>query len=141
MRDGKSFQGVGAAGGRRLLFKLRGGVGRLAFSPVAFALFGTGVATRFAFAFITRLAFAFRLALPFALPFSFAFLLGVGFFFGLSFVFDELLLLLLAGSVFVFVFALVLEFAGGVLSPLPLARLMSTATVWPTLTISPACGS
>ncbi len=129
------------------MFRLRGGC-RLALPP-EFAFAGTGVAARLAFVLVGRLAFAFRLAFVFRFallfPFSLPFLLGVGFLFGLSFVLDELLLLLLALDEFAFAFALafafVFVFAEGVVSPLPPARLMSTATVWPTLTISPACGS
>jgi hypothetical protein len=120
-----------------LLLRLRGGW-RFAFAPeLAFA--GTGVPLRLALVFTGRLVFRF------AFPLSFEFLLGVGFFFGLSFAL--LLLFVFPRSVFVFAFvfafalAFALAFAGGVLSPLLLARLISTATVWPTFTISPACGS
>lgn len=144
MRDGKSWlqwiQGVGAGAGR-LLFG-RGGC-RLAFTPVEFVA-GTGVAPRLAFTFPGRLAFEFRF--PFAFALSFEFFGGVGFFLGLfSLVFADELLLLLFAAEFVFAFAAVLAFAfafaGGVLSPLVEPRLISTATVCPTFTISPACGS
>ena len=96
-----------------------------------------------------RLAFALaggRLA--FALAFALAFLFGVGFFFGLSFAFaDRLLLSLppeleLVSVVLLLVFEFVFESEFGTeLSPFSDGRLMSTATVWPTLTISPACGN
>ena len=88
------------------------------------------------------------LALRFALPFelSLAFLLA-GLFFGLfSFELDAELPALLFSVLFplsVFVFAeFVLDAVWfELLSPSFEARLRSTATVCPTLTISPACGS
>jgi len=136
------LSGVGAGvTGRRSVFTFRGG--RLALPAGAFTFPGDGVTTRLAFVFAGgRLAFGFRLL---ALAFALAFLFGVGFFFGLSFAFSETLLLselelVLVALLFVFEFAFESEF-GTELSPLSDGRLMSTATVWPTLTISPACGN
>lgn len=148
MCDGNSFdpirnrsrgQGVGATtGGRRLLFRFRG---RLAFSLVEFPLAGLGVAALLAFALpvVARFAFAFWFWLRFAPAFAFAlaFLLS-GFFLALAFAAELLLISVFRSEVeFVFVF----EFSGVELSPLAVARLMSTATVCPTFTISPACGN
>ena len=127
--------GVGAVtGGRRFAFVLRGG--RFVFPEFEFA--GDGVAERFALAFgrlALPLAFRFWLRFEFALALAFAFAgfrLGVGLALG-----DTLLLLPFCEVVPVSEF----EFTGVLASPLAGGRLISTATVWPTFTISPACGS
>lgn len=125
-----SNYGVGAtAGGRRFVFKFIRFVFRLC----------TGVSPGFAFVFIAverfALAFRFWLAARFALrlPFALALLFALaGFFFGLlSFAFvDELEALVFSGFFSVAVFdGVVVE-----VSPSFVGRLMSTATVCPTLT-------
>ncbi len=100
-----------------------------------------GVAFEFPLPFSGRLLlrFAARFALPFALSFAFLFagfrLLALAF---ELFAEDELLSWPVGElSAFAFAFALL----GGAYSPSLVGRLISTATVWPTLTISPACGS
>ena len=129
-----SNYGVGATtGGRRFVFKfgrfifrLRAGV-----SPgVAFVFVGVA---RFALAFRFWLAARFALRLPFAFALALLFALA-GFFLGLlSFEFvDEFEALVFSGffAVAVFVFdGVVVE-----VSPSFVGRLMSTATVCPTLT-------
>ena len=121
---------------------------RLAFPPGAvfeFRLLCTGVPAglAFTFPFVTRLALAlllrFRLAARFMFAFrlSLAFLLA-GFVFGLlSFEFVlEFVALSFCGFFSVLEFSF--EFADVEVSPSLVERLMSTATVCPTLTISPA---
>lgn len=130
----KKIYGVGAVtGGRRFVFVLRGG--RFAFPEFEFA--GDGVDERFALAF-ARLALplAFRFWLRFEFAFALAFALA-GFRFGVGLGLGETLLLLFCGLISVSEF----EFTGVLASPLAGGRLISTATVWPTFTISPACGS
>src|SRR2546421_7759039 len=128
--------GVGAVtGGRWLVFTFRGG--RFVFPEFAFA--GAGLAERLAFA-LAFARFALPLAFRFWLRFEFAFVLALafaGFRFGVGLALGDTLLLLFCGLVSVWVFA----FVGVLASPLAGGRLMSTATVCPTLTISPACGS
>lgn len=86
------------------------------------------------FALPLRFRFAPAFALAFSLAFLFAgFLRGVGVALADEFVF--LFSFLFSDDVFAF------ASAGAVASPFAVGRLMSTATVWPTLTISPACGS
>ena len=114
-------------GGRRLAFPL----GTL----FEFKLLCTGVPVGLAFTFpfvarlAARLAFDFKLSLAFWLA---------GFFFGLlSFEFVlEFVVLLFSGFFSVLEFSL--EFVEVGVSPSLDERLMSTATVCPTLTISPA---
>ena len=120
------------AGGRRFTF---------VFVPARFAgvvlLFVcTGVAFEFVLPFSARLVlrFAVRLALSFAFLFAgfrlFALALAL-------FAEDEL-----SGSVGeLWAFALAFALLGAEYSPSLVGRLISTATVWPTFTISPACGS
>jgi hypothetical protein len=109
------------------------------FPLFVFALAG-GVAVRFALPFrfgMTRFALAFRFwfdKFAFALSFALRF---AGFFFGVGLgLADMLLVFWFLFSVDVFSFVL----EGVVVSPF-VARLMSTATVWPTFTVTPAAGS
>ncbi len=135
-------------GGRRFVFEFT--VPRLVLAlgaaPFEFELVrpGVAVALAFKFSFAARLALLFRLRLATRFALALAFRLSLpfrlaGFFFCLlSFEFAlvfaaELFSCLLPAAVFVF--------AGVEASPSFVGRLISTATVWPTLTISPACGS
>lgn len=130
--------GVGAGTGRRLVFPFRGGwlvLRLLAFELVA------GVAARGALLFRFGVA---RLALP--LTFRFRFKLAFAFL--LSLLLSVLLLGVGVGEaeelVFAFLFSLAVfasVFTGSTASPDAEALLMSTATVWPTFTMTPACGS
>src|SRR5437868_4306229 len=126
-------QGVGVrTGGRRLTLVLP--VARLA--GVVFELVCVGVAFEFALPFTARFVLRFaRFALPFELSFAFRFA-GLRLF---AFAFellvdDELLLSWFAGEALAFAF----ESAGVETSPSFAGRLISTATVCPTFTISPA---
>ena len=135
-------------GGRRLAFTLP--APRLAFALgtlFEFKLLCTGVPAGFAFTFpfplVTRLALALLLRFRLAGRFVFAFKLSLpflltGFFFCLlSFeLVLELVVLLFSGFFSVLDFSL--EFVEVGVSPSLDERLMSTATVCPTLTISPA---
>ena len=120
------------------MFELRGG--RVVFPLFVLTPLFAGVAGRFTFALgVTRFALPFRFWLrlaAFALSLAFLF---AGFFRGVGVaVADEFVFLFsFLFSVGVFAFAL----SGAVDSPFAVGRLMSTATVWPTFTISPAWGS
>jgi hypothetical protein len=117
-----------------LVFGFRG---RFAFPLVEFVLVATG-AGRFALgaAFAFRFRFRFvEFAFPFALSLPFLF---AGFFLGVGVGEADELGIEFSG----FVSGEGLAFAvGAVASPFALGRLISTATVWPTFTITPACGS
>lgn len=128
--------GVGAGTGRRLEFAFRGG----GLGPRLFE-FAAGVAVRVALVFkfgVARLALPFWFLVAFAFAFALSFL-GVGFLLGVGVgLADELALL------FAFLFSgVALAFVFGVSAGSPVAdpRLISTATVCPTFTITPACGN
>ena len=118
-----AFRG-GGLGPRLFEFELADGVA----ARVAL-LFGFGVAR-----LALPLPFWFRVA--FALAFAFAFV-GDGFLLGVGVGLAEELLLAFLFSVAVFAFV----FADSVGSPVAVPRLMSTATVCPTFTMTPACGN
>jgi hypothetical protein len=130
--------GVGAGTGRRLVFVFRGG-------GVVLRLFEfgltAGVAVRIALLFrfgVARLALPFWFRVAFAFAFALSFL-GVGLFLGVGVGLAEELELAFVFLFSVDVFAFV--FAGSAVSPVADPRLMSTATVCPTFTITPAWGS
>ena len=130
-------QGVGVrTGGRRLTFELVVArlVGVFVFACVGVA-FEFALPLRFVLWFADRFELLFRLSVALAFRFAGLRLLALAF----ELFADDELLSWLAGEALAF--ALVFEFDGVETSPSLVGRLISTATVWPTFTISPACGN